>query len=812
MPDHTSSEKGEKRLTRVGHLTSGLTSRLILAYVEREGGPRAVRELLELCEVTGEVERLRDETFWFDFDTKIRLFEAAAVVLGDPHVARHIGEAALALNAFTGLKLALRTFGAPRLVYGNLASAAPKFTWAHSLVLETISSTHARFRYSDVSGSGYHRADCEYTIGLFSGIPTLFGRPPARVRHPQCGVEGAEACVYELSWEPERAPVRRLASRWTAATAAAIGTAALAPNAPRLRHAAAVPALGGILVARRAYQSRGRRRRSLEAEVRDQKEAAERMSASMRDMVSDLRLEEVLDKILDSAQGAVTGREFALLTSDADGLRCRSSSRVPRESLELLERWAGSTPELLERPVIIDDLTTVPALAPLASDARAPLGALYSAPLTFRHSRLGALVGLGHGADAFAPEETAVLDAYADQAAVALANARLFERLESLARHDSLTGLLNHGEFQSTLARELEQAERYGTVLSVMMLDLDGFKAVNDEHGHAEGDRVLRMVAGVLTGDRARQASAYRIGGDEFALLAPGLTAAEAGRIGERIQESVASLGVGVTMSFGLAIWPDDGPSQSLVLFNADRGLYQAKANRGDRPRGARGRGARRVGRAGTVAAAAAAPDPEAHHLKTLTTALARAVDAKDSYTRSHSETVSETCRLIAEELGLSEERVSKLRLAGLLHDVGKIGVADAILQKPAALTPAEYEVMKTHATLGHSIVSGAELEDEATWILRHHEQPDGRGYPDGLAGEAVPLESRVILVADAFEAMTSDRPYRRGRPVSQALAELDRHVGAQFDATCVTALRTLLSSGARELFEHGPGTVVTSG
>ena len=732
-------------------------------------------------------------------------------MLGDPHAARHIGEAAIELNAFTGLKLALRTFGSPRLVYANLASTASKFTWAHRLVLETTSSTYARIRYTDVSASGYHRADCEYTIGLFSAVPPLFGRPPARVRHPQCGVEDAEACVYELSWEPERAPVRRLATQWAAVTAAAVGTAALAPGPQRLRHAVGVPLLGGALVARRAYQSRGRKRSSLEAEVRDQKEAAERLSASMRDMVSDLRLEEVLDKIVDSARGAVTGREFALLISEVDGLHCRSSSRVPRESLELLERWAEATPELLEYPVTIEDLTRVPQLEPLASNAQAPLGALYAAPLTFRHSRLGVLVGLGHGADAFLPQETAVLDAYADQAAIALTNARLFERLESLARRDSLTGLLNHGEFQSTLARELQQAERYGTVLSVTMLDLDGFKAVNDEHGHAEGDRVLRMVAGVLT-DGSEPASAYRIGGDEFALLAPGVTAEEATQVGQRIQENVASLGVGVTMSFGLAAWPDDGPSQSLVLFNADRGLYQAKTNRADRRRSDRGRGARRVGRGGTASAVVPDPDSEAHHLKTLTTALARAVDAKDAYTRSHSETVSETCRLIAEELGLGEERVSKLQLAGLLHDVGKIGVADAILQKPGALTPAEYEVMKTHTELGHSIVSGAELEEEATWILRHHEQPDGSGYPDGLAGEAVPLESRIILVADAFEAMTSDRPYRPGRPVSQALTELDRYAGTQFDPACVTALRAVLSSGARKLFERGPGSAVLSG
>jgi len=790
------------------HLTSGLTSRLILAYVEREGGPSAVREVLERCGCLQDEARLRDETAWFDFDLKLRLFDAAAAVLGDPHAARHVGEAAIEINAFTGLKLALRTFGAPRMVYANLASTASKFTWAHSLEVEELSANFARLRYTDISGVGYHRIDCEYTIGLFACVPEMFGRLPARVRHSQCGVEGASACVYEVSWEPEETPVRRIASQWGAASAAALGAAALAPGGVKLRHALGVPAVGGALVARRVYQARRQRDHSLESEVRDQKEVAERLFASLRDMVSDLRLEEVLDKILSNAQGAVTGREFALLISDANGFHCRSSSRVPGDSLERLERWAAATPDLLERPMTLDDLTIVPALEGLPRSKHAPLGALHAVPLIFRHSRLGVLVGLAHGADSFVPQETGVLDAYADQAAIALANARLFERLESLARSDSLTGLLNHGEFQTALARELERAERYGRNLAVVMLDLDDFRRVNAEHGHAEGDRVLRVVAGVLSGPGKQDgiSSAYRIGGDEFAILLPGRTSSEAGAVGEALRRRVDALEAGVGLSYGAAEWPADGPSPGLVLFNADRALYQAKADREGAEIGSSDPGAR-AARPLLEAPTAPDPVPEGDHLKTVTTALARAVDAKDASTRSHSETVAETCGLLAEELDFEAERVMRVRLAGLLHDVGKIGVADAILLKPGPLTDAEFEVMKTHATLGHSIVSGAGLEEEAEWILRHHERPDGTGYPDGLRSDEVPIESRIILVADAFEAMTADRPYRQGRPVPEALGELDRMRGAQFDPQCVAALRRVLSRGGRRLFEHSPET-----
>jgi putative nucleotidyltransferase with HDIG domain len=181
----------------------------------------------------------------------------------------------------------------------------------------------------------------------------------------------------------------------------------------------------------------------------------------------------------------------------------------------------------------------------------------------------------------------------------------------------------------------------------------------------------------------------------------------------------------------------------------------------------------------------------------TLASALARAVDAKDAYTHSHCETVAELCAMIATELGLAPERVAQVRLAGLLHDVGKIGISDAILQKPGPLTDEEFRVMRTHPSLGSHIVSAAELYQEAGWIHHHHERVDGRGYPDGLGGKSIPLESRIIMVADAFEAITADRPYRDRRSVSEALVELNRHAGTQFDITCLRALERIITGGA---------------
>jgi putative nucleotidyltransferase with HDIG domain len=184
------------------------------------------------------------------------------------------------------------------------------------------------------------------------------------------------------------------------------------------------------------------------------------------------------------------------------------------------------------------------------------------------------------------------------------------------------------------------------------------------------------------------------------------------------------------------------------------------------------------------------------HHTRTLASALARAVDAKDSYTRSHCQTVSQLAATIATELGFTGERLGRMRLAGLLHDVGKIGVPDAILNKPAKLTDDEYAVMKAHSVLGCDIVRAADMPLEAKWVRHHHERFDGRGYPDGLAGDDIPLESRIILVADAFEAMTSDRPYRKAPGPEVAVAELRRHAGTQFDPQVVAALCRVLDRG----------------
>jgi diguanylate cyclase (GGDEF)-like protein len=361
-----------------------------------------------------------------------------------------------------------------------------------------------------------------------------------------------------------------------------------------------------------------------------------------------------------------------------------------------------------------------------------------------------------------------------------------FTRLAQAALTDNLTGLGNHRSFHEDLQREIARRTRSRSCFSLVMLDLNGLKQINDTLGHQAGDASLRALGECLRATMRASDSAYRVGGDELMVLLPDERAWGAFAFAQRLLREASVHRSGITFSGGIAEASDRESAETLVR-RADLALYEAK----------------RSGRRVVIYAEGLAPKPAApaeerasrHHQRLLATALARAVDAKDVGTRNHCETVSELCALIGEELGLDADRLERLRLAGLLHDVGKIGVADGILRKAGPLTAEETAAMSGHVHVGHSVVEAAELEEEARWVLHHHEHVDGSGYPHGLRGEEIPLESRIILVADAFEAMTADRPYSRAVPIDQALAELDSHAGIQFDPACVKALRSAIAA-----------------
>jgi diguanylate cyclase (GGDEF)-like protein/putative nucleotidyltransferase with HDIG domain len=370
---------------------------------------------------------------------------------------------------------------------------------------------------------------------------------------------------------------------------------------------------------------------------------------------------------------------------------------------------------------------------------------------------------------------------------------QLIERLYATARRDPLTELSNRRGFRELFDLELEAARRTGGTTAVVVGDIDHFKQVNDISGHHVGDRVLKQVAGLLSECKRPLDAVARVGGEEFALILPGTDADAALALTEQLrisfQERFREHAVPITMSFGIALYPHHGQTAASLLRAADEALYSAKES---------GRNCCVMHRPALRAAApegAAEEGISSERFIGVMLDLAEAVDLRFSGSARHSETVGRYAEMMARGLGLPEERVSRVRLAGMLHDIGKATIPDAILHKPGALTDEEFETIKTHPGLGAQILEHRSLRDVREWVRSHHERPDGRGYPEGLAGEQISVEARIVSVADAYEAMTSTRSYRSSMSPTEALAELQRHAGSQFDPAVVEAFSSALGS-----------------
>jgi diguanylate cyclase (GGDEF)-like protein/putative nucleotidyltransferase with HDIG domain len=362
----------------------------------------------------------------------------------------------------------------------------------------------------------------------------------------------------------------------------------------------------------------------------------------------------------------------------------------------------------------------------------------------------------------------------------------LIARLYDAARTDPLTRLSNRRGFREQLDLELERARRSKTQVTIVVGDLDRFKEVNDRAGHAVGDAALQRVARILGEGRRQVDMAARVGGEEFALILPDTDQDGAFAVAERLRcamrDEFAKESVPLTISFGLATYPRDGETAASLLRGADEALYAAKDS--GRNRTVRHSPALRD----LMPDGNSARDVEGERFIAVVLDLAEAVDLRFSGSARHSETVGRYAEMMARELGLSERRVSRVRLAGMLHDIGKVAVPDSILRKPGPLTEQELAIVQRHPQLGAQILEHPSLADVREWVGAHHERPDGRGYPVGLSGEQLPLEARILAVADAYEAMTSDRSYRDSIGHVAACGELERCAGTQFDERVVRA------------------------
>ena len=374
--------------------------------------------------------------------------------------------------------------------------------------------------------------------------------------------------------------------------------------------------------------------------------------------------------------------------------------------------------------------------------------------------------------------------------AIALYQRSTFAVLKAmrLALTDPLTGLGNHRHFHERLQRELALADQEGRSLTLCLVDIDDFKQVNDRHGHPVGDRVLAQVAA-----RLRQGGeSFRLGGDEFAVLLPDTNARSGVAVARSIVERVSAAEleqVGpMTVSAGVATYPIQGAGRDELIRLADSALYWAKEDGKNRARGYEPA----LVEIKQLQQLAEGTDRAARYR--AATSLAKAVDARDGFAGSHSDRVGELAARIARRLGVEETQIELTRVAASLHDLGKLAIPEEILRKPGTLNESERLVLQRHPQIGHRMLESLGVEPIADWVLHHHERWDGDGYPDRLRGDEIPLGARIIFVADAYDAMTSERVYERSLSPREALEELERCSGSQFDPAIVDACSEELS------------------
>jgi diguanylate cyclase (GGDEF)-like protein/putative nucleotidyltransferase with HDIG domain len=403
-------------------------------------------------------------------------------------------------------------------------------------------------------------------------------------------------------------------------------------------------------------------------------------------------------------------------------------------------------------------------------------------PLIAEGRAIGSLILGTRRPNAYSRKQIRILEHLASQIAMPVENSQLYAKVEKSSRIDELTGLFNRRHFEEQLNAAVAVHSRYGGVFSLLLLDLDGFKTYNDIYGHPSGDEVLHQIGGIVKSSIRSADQGFRYGGDEFVVILPQTTVDDACTVGERVRGQIAAemkeKEIAVTCSIGLASYPSDGLMSSELVTSADTALYYAKRTGGNR-----------VYLSSKILSE---PAPESGIYTrgsglSAVYALAAAVEARDPYVYGHSRKVSAYAVALAEAIGLSPDEVTRISTAALLHDIGKIAIPDSILNKKGKLRPEDWEIVKSHPRLGANIVANVpSLVPCRDGILYHHEHWDGGGYPEGLKGEAIALDARILAIADAFDAMVSSRPYRDAYCHEKAIEELKKAAGIAFDPELV--------------------------
>lgn len=398
----------------------------------------------------------------------------------------------------------------------------------------------------------------------------------------------------------------------------------------------------------------------------------------------------------------------------------------------------------------------------------------------------------------FTPGGLAMLESAAAVFAIALNNAALYEQLRKKAQKDPLTNLYNRGYFQENIRNEFELARQ--SQISLLIISFDDFHLYNELYGMAEGDRILKRFAEALCCQVNRRGTVARYGGKEFAVSFPFCPASAARDCAEKakawltqeIMDSGEQTKKFLTFSAGISAYPTNASNVNELFTYASMALYSAKCN---------GKNMivcyKHEEQDARIAQSLKSKQVLAQSCASTIYALTAAIDAKDHYTFSHSNHVAVYASELAQALDLDAEHVEIVRQAGLLHDIGKIGTPEAILSKESRLTPEEYAIMKQHVDASIAMIRYLpSLDYVIPSVVGHHERWDGKGYPRGLAGNAIPIGARCLCLADSFDAMISKRSYKEAMSVEEALAEIRRNLGTQFDPKLGELFISLVEEG----------------
>ncbi len=396
-------------------------------------------------------------------------------------------------------------------------------------------------------------------------------------------------------------------------------------------------------------------------------------------------------------------------------------------------------------------------------------------------------------------------------------NLDLSEKSDKFVNTDNLTLLYNHRGFQELLSDELSRAATSKTQLSVIMMDICNITKINREMGHAKGDEVIKLVAENIRKNVRESDIAARYGGDELGIILPNTSVEQAKYVAEYLTYSLSCFYIDdvgpVKVSVGISTYPDCAVDKEKLLILAEQAMYISKAK------------GYKDGMSAIISSSdfnfwddialksyaevltkrhaqlgvnfedeliekfnADHADISGNRIFEIATSLAGAIDAKDPYTKDHSTSVSRYSEALARAINLPEGEVERIKLGALLHDVGKIGIPETVLQKEGPLSDEEWAIMKQHPTIGAEkvLMPNSSLRDLIPIVKYHHERIDGKGYPEKLRDNEIPLAAKIVAIADTYHALTSDRPYRKGMNIEKAISILNEGAGTQWDADLV--------------------------